>query len=310
VTRRVHHDDDVDIDLVATRDLAKESTTQLDLKRDAGQAIRTYADSCIPRPKVAESDRCWTLTFAGMHMDVLPSLTDRDRLNGLLITDRSVRAWQHSDPQGYSQWFLSQMTDELNELRAEFAKNTDVEEVPVFQVRSVLQRVIQALKRHRDIYFQDRLDDRPASVIITTLAALAYANSGATDLYDSLRTITRSLPAFINYGSTGWYLPNPVQAEENFADYWNIDADLPRNFEEWAQAASQDFEAIGSLSGMHNILPRLGQTFGERAQVNAANAAGNGLHKARTSGELVATPAAPSVAPRTVKNHGFAGGAV
>lgn len=310
VTRRIHHNDDVDIDLVATRDLSKEGISQQDLKKDAGRAVREYADDCAPRPEVHESDRCWTLNFAGMHMDVLPALDEPDGSGGVLITDRAVRAWQPSDPRGYAEWFHSQLAAELYSRRQELAKNTDVEDVPEFAVKSVLQRVVQALKRHRDIHFKDRLDDRPSSIILTTLAARAYAATGRADLYDSLRTITKAMPEYVTYDAAGWHLANPVQHEENFADYWNVDPRLHRNFEQWLDAAIVDFDAIGIQKGLHNMLPRLGQTFGERAQQSAARAAGTSVYAARTNGMLVAGTGSSQVTPRQVKSHGFYGGSI
>lgn len=310
VTRRIHHNDDIDIDLVATRDISKESISQQDLKMDAGRAVRKYADDCAPLPDVDESDRCWTLTFAGMHMDVLPALDEPDGSEGILITDRAVRAWQPSNPRGYADWFHSQVAPELYARREELAKNTDIEDVPEFAVKSVLQRVVQALKRHRDIHFKDRLDDRPSSIILTTLAARAYAATGRADLYDSLRTITRAMPEYITHDTAGWHLANPVQSEENFADYWNVDPRLHRNFEQWLDAAIVDFDSIGIQKGLHNVLPRLGQTFGERAQHSAARAAGADAYAARKNGTLIAGTGSSQVAPRQVKSHGFYGGAI
>ncbi|MEY9850651.1 hypothetical protein ABH923_000329 [Leifsonia sp. EB41] len=309
VTRRIHHNDDVDIDLVATRDLSKDSISQQELKMDAGHPVRSFAGGYAPRPEVHESDRCWTLNFAGMHMDVLPALDEPDGLGGILITDRAVRAWQRSHPRGYAEWFHSQVAAELNERRQEvLAKNTDIEDVPDFALKSDLQRVVQALKRHRDIYFKDRLDDRPSSIIITTLAARAYAATGRADLYDSLRNITKAMPDYITFDTAGWQLANPVQPEENFADYWNVDHRLRRNFEQWLDAAIVDFDAIGIQKGLHNVLPRLRQTFGERAEQSAARAAGAEVYVARTNGTLVAGTSSSQVTARQVKPHGFYGG--
>lgn len=310
VIRRVHHNDDIDIDLVATRDLARESVSQFELKRDAGRAVRSYARQVVPEPAVKESDRCWTLTFDGMHMDVLPSLDDPDRRGGVLITDRSVHAWQRSDPRGYADWFFSQLAPELLDLRHEFAKNTDVEDVPEFAVKSTLQRVVQALKRHRDIYFTNRRKDKPSSIIITTLATHAYSAVGRVDLYDALRAITKVMPRYLTSGPSGWELANPAQPEENFMDCWNDDPRLSRSFAQWLEAAIQDFDAIGARKGLHNVLPRLGATFGARAQEGAARATGGSLYAAQNTGKLVAMTASPTVAPRQVRSHGFFGGAL
>jgi len=84
------------------------------------------------------------------------------------------------------------MTEELTQRRDVLAKRMDVESVPYPVIKTTLQQTVQALKRHRDIYFSDHLDDRPASIIITTLAALAYTGSG--DLYEVLDDITDRMP--------------------------------------------------------------------------------------------------------------------
>ena len=65
----------------------------------------------------------------------------------------------------------------------------DVEEVPQWRVKTTLQRTVQALKRHRDIYFQHRVEHRPTSIIITTLAAQCYSYDRT--LYDILTRVTQ-----------------------------------------------------------------------------------------------------------------------
>lgn len=307
VTRRFHHDDDIDIDLVAKRGLARSSTTQEELKKDVGRAVSAFAADTTPTPNVHEDDRCWTLQFPGMHMDVLPALTDEDADQGILITDRAVRVWQTSNPRGYAHWFDQQIADELRLAHEELAKNTDVEEIPEALVRSELQRIVQALKRHRDVYFTGRLDERPSSVIITTLAALAYPTAGRGNLYDTLRAVTRNMPEGLRYEGATWVLPNPAQTGENFADYWNTEPDRARNFENWMDAVQQDFDALGQSTGLHNTLPQFGHKFGQRVQDAATAAAGGTMFDARKNGGLQVKTNSASTPARTVRDHGFYG---
>ena len=62
------------------------------------------------------------------------------------------------------------------EFLAESMQEARVEDVPEYQVKTPLQQGIQILKRHRDIMFVEDPDDKPISIIITTLAAHAYNN--------------------------------------------------------------------------------------------------------------------------------------
>ena len=75
------------------------------------------------------------------------------------------------------------------------------------------------------INFQGNDDDKPISIIITTLAARAYRNQ--PDIYQALTGIVRDID--MNWGKAGyvenrngtWWVPNPVDDGENFADKWN-----------------------------------------------------------------------------------------
>ena len=71
VVRNVHRNDDIDIDVLAMRDIERTSITQEELKAEVGDAVRRYSRRVISgNPTVDESSRCWTLTWPGMHMDI------------------------------------------------------------------------------------------------------------------------------------------------------------------------------------------------------------------------------------------------
>ena len=152
---------DFDIDLVFLRALAKESITQKELRAQAGQLLRTYIaarGAGNGNPTLKERGRCWTLVYSGdsFHMDVLPVIPDPDGDDtAILLSDRDMSLWQHSNPIGYADWFWNSMGDAVETGRAQLATtlNRDVEEVPRWLVRTTLQRVVQLLKLHRDTFF-------------------------------------------------------------------------------------------------------------------------------------------------------------
>ncbi len=94
--------------------------------------------------------------------------------------------------------------------------------------KTPLQRAVQILKRHRNFHFQNDQDNKPASIIITTLAAKAYRNQ--EDLCDALVEMIRDMPRFIESCNGKWSVVNPVDPEENFADKWNEDPELASAF--------------------------------------------------------------------------------
>ena len=270
VTRPVGREDEVDIDIVINKDILKTSVTQVELKNDVGDGLRKHAAAVSDRPKLDESDRCWTLQWNGMHMDVLPAVPDTTSASGtgLFITDRALRSWQHSDPAGYAAWFRQRMATDFFQQEAVLAKRLQVDEVPSWKVKTTLQQTVQALKRHRNLYFAENLDNRPSSIIITTLAGLAYRGGG--NLYDILREVTGGMAQHLQQVDGVWLLPNPVQGQENFADYWEVEPARADRFFEWLEAAMADFGGFATGGGLNIAVTRLQKAFGARAGEAAA----------------------------------------
>ena len=140
-------------------------------------------------------------------------------------------------------------------------KSADIEEIEDFDVRTPLQRLIQILKRHRDVRYNGN-DDKPISIIITTLAALAYDNE--EDLADAILNVVPRMRASIENRGGVWWVPNPVNPNENFADKW---AESPRKAElffEWLNAVEQESEQLVTDSGIATAEAYLSKAFGQR----------------------------------------------
>lgn len=310
ITRNIHRFDEIDIDLVALRELLKISVTQADLKTDTGRGLALFVNGRPEGvPTLEEGKRCWTLVYPGFHLDVLPALPDVDAPSstGIIITDTQVRYWQYSNPIGYADWFHNQMKKELDETLVTLAKRMDIAPVPRWAIKTTLQRAVQSLKRHRDIYFADQLEDRPASVIITTLATHAYRGGGG--LYEVLAEISRLMPEFVDYAAGRYVVANPVQPKENFADRWAQHPERAHQFFQWIEAVAKDFAGIGADRGLDVVLTKMGAAFGERVSKAAAQRQGALTYDARRTGALRMagrTGALTSAgAGRTVRNHDF-----
>ncbi|QOD03049.1 nucleotidyltransferase [Pseudarthrobacter sp. BIM B-2242] len=321
VTRRIHRNDDVDIDLVVVRGIQTSSTTQVALKADAGTGLRKFVAASHPKALLAESERCWTLEYPGMHMDVLPAVPDasseRGSDDGILITDHDVRSWLRSDPLGYANWFRDVARKEVMAKEAFLAeRGVDVVDVPEWTRKTTLQLAVQALKRHRDIYFTGRLDHRPSSIIITTLAAHAYQlDQLGGNLFDVMRAIATNLVDHIEVINGQHVIANPVMPEENFADCWASEPWRASALFEWADAVSQDISGIAARSGNDNVLKGIRMVLGEHAALAGARALSYPHVEARRSGILRAqnglgtlTVTGPASSTRPVKDHTFHGG--
>jgi hypothetical protein len=108
------------------------------------------------------------------------------------------------------------------------------------------------LKRHRDIMFVNKNDDKPISIILTTLAAHSYG--GEEKISDALFAILSKMDRFIIRGADGSYIIcNPSDPLENFADKWKEHPERAQAFAMWLQHARSDFETIAALSNKQLI---------------------------------------------------------
>jgi hypothetical protein len=254
--RPITNNDEYDIDLVCHLKIKKESITQKDLKALVGSRLKKRNDI---KDILEEKRRCWLLDYPqNFHMDVLPAIPNEHKLpNGILLTDTELVAWQKSNPLNYSEWFYGRMLKVFQERKAYLAEsaNMNVEDIPEWQVKTPLQRSIQLLKRHRDVYFSEKQDVKPVSIIITTLAGHSY--SSQTDIYDAIVYILENMPSHIIKHNSRWYVLNPTDTEENFADKWNEDSKLVEAFWGWHQKATDDFNAIRTFTSIEEASERL-----------------------------------------------------
>ena len=259
---------DFDIDLVFLRLLAKESINQDELRARAGQLLRDYISARGAgngNPTLKERGRCWELVYPNdrFHMDVLPVIPDPDGDDtAVLLSDRDLFRWQHSNPIGYADWFWKSVGDAVAVSKVQLAAtlNRAVEDVPQWLVRTTLQRVVQLLKLHRDNFFRDNPHDKPASILITTLATHAYG--GESDLFEALQKVARDLRCHVNGRHGNYWVPNPAHAEENFADKWNLNPDRKKHFDRWIETLRTEIPCWATSDGIDESVTSLGTAFG------------------------------------------------
>jgi len=313
VTQPINPKDQYDIDLVCRRDLLKESTSQATLKLDVGKGLRLYvATGPDGEPTCKEGKRCWTLFYGKepFHMDVLPAIPNVEiDGNAIWLTDKDLRMWQPSNPIDYATWFHARMREEFVQLseRQAVAKRMEVKDVPAWQVKTSLQRTVQALKRHRDIHFAERPENRPASIIITTLAARAYTTGGT--LYEVLVDVTAKMPELVELRNGDHWVPNPVHPEENFADRWRRHPGRDRLFFDWIEQAHAHFSGYGADAGVDRVLVKLAESFGAAPAKRAGQELGSDVSRGRDAGMLGVSTAGllGTATRRPVPKHTFHG---
>lgn len=312
---------DFDLDIVYLRHLKRESVTQEDLKAQIGEQLQRYLTwrrkAGLELPALTEGGRCWTLTWNGrFHMDVLPALPgdEPQRVylgnNHIIITDRELRLWQSSNPKGFAIWFRARMERALRTVRERTAllAKVHIEQIPEHDVKTPLQHVVQLLKRHRDIYYEGLPEHRPSSIIVTTLAANAYDNQ--LNLFDALSWVVPRMKNFVDERNGVYWVENPTNLEENFADRWANDPLRAQRFFEWLAQVESDLDDAARMRGIHNIADALGRGWGRDASAAAAGKLGDGLLMRRNANELRASTGAATLGASVgvpVVSHTFFG---
>lgn len=179
IIQPISEDDDLDVDLVYRLIEKKADWTQLYIKRCVGNRLKehgTYKDMLDE-----EGRRCWTLLYRQdsdntkehYHMDILPCVADAgytERLQrmatlnfssaevdkiAIRITDNKtseyytytdIGDWMKSNPDGYAMWFASRCKNATEERPT--IMNTIMPVGTYVAEKSILQRIVQILKRH------------------------------------------------------------------------------------------------------------------------------------------------------------------
>ena len=276
--------DEYDVDTVCLLQLTPDQVTQKQLKDLVGNRLKhpqsRYKDMIEPRNG---GSRCWTIRYADaskLHLDVLPAIPDdygwlvalgvpkELAETAICLTDRktwsdSYSEWPRSNPKGYIAWFKDRMRVRLEEAKQVRAMeiHAEVKEIEDFDVRTPLQRLIQILKRHRDVRFNDD-EDKPISIIITTLAAQVYNNEA--DLAEAVLDVVPRMRDYIEKRDGAWWVPNPVNPEENFADKWTENPRKAGLFFEWLAVLEQEYKELLTDQGFAKIGDYLRKAFGRR----------------------------------------------
>lgn len=293
IIQPISKDDDLDVDLVYRLSSKPYFWTQKAIKDKVGERLKS-SERYAPMLDKEEGRRCWTLLYRDnadnpkekYHMDILPCVSNsmyndvfnrlsreaysRDSVEQIAIritdresigyaTDTNEANWLKSNPDGYALWFASRckQTSQLREAKVE-----DI--IPIGKYtenKTTLQRVVQLLKRHRDIMFRNDTDDKPISIIITTLAARAY--NGEADIHDALINVVFAMESYIDRDDDGnSVILNPVNEEENFADKWPSHPKRKENFFKWLAQLKTDLRSLQSNTGIE-LQRTLSNSFGQ-----------------------------------------------
>ena len=235
------------------------------------------------RSMVERKNRCIRLNYSNeFHMDIMPAYPDPSKHEGcLLVPDREENDWKPSCPKGYAEWFDSRCNDRrFIEARAKlepFPEHDDAVEKPP------LKRIVQLMKRYRDIAFQNESGDAPISVVLTTLAGyhysgVYYVNEGIAlvlqGIYNSIPPVGRLI------------VNNPAHQEEDFSEKWDRKPQDYALFKKWICEFLHEWRVLHSQVGLDNVAKNLRKMFGETVTDSALKEHAAAIQILRERGKL------------------------
>lgn len=293
--------DEFDADLMSHLLSASSHAEPAHAKAVVGNRLREHS---VYAGMLEELPRCWRLNYAGaFHLDITPSAPHpHDDPPALVVPDKRMHCWMPSNPVGYRERFEARAA-----LRPRFSSigaqefRADVAEFPIhLGPRGVLRRVIQFLKRHRDLEFQVAAlqELRPISVIITTLAAWSYEAAVLSGVYESefdlLLQVIEDMPRFIEVRREGgrvfYVIANETVAGENFAEKWNRDAGLPEAFYVWHAKVVAAIRALAEIEGNDTAAVHTSREFGTGVGERVLRGITHDTNAARERGRIAIAP--------------------
>lgn len=297
VVRPIMKGDDAayDLDFVCQVCDYKNALSPIELRN---KVLKILQDSKMYDRNLKIYDECFTIEFAdidgiGFSIDIVPAVAESAEVIARLVTkslrhdlvetaiaipkqNRSQYSWITNNPRGYKAWF-DEINDRFNEMsRIEYRQNlleqnrhifSSIQEIPEDLERSSLQRVIQILKFHRDVYysFKTNGDDlKPISAIINTIVAKIAATAVShINVFELLQYVLEEMAIYaeqqtldeIRFAAkydnrslilkkgTSWVICNPANPEDNLANQWTDTT--AKTFFMWIEAVRNDL--IGSL---------------------------------------------------------------
>jgi hypothetical protein len=261
--------------------------------------------------EIGTSGKCVRLAYTDddFYLDVVPTCKDPSDPEGIRLYmcnpdkwqnyTKPIETWRRTDPFRFAAWL--QVKCEIGRRLVEKRAVASVAPVPPQEeadVKAPLRRVVQLLKRQRDLDF---LGDkcRPTSIMLTTLAGRHYR--GEESIADGLETVLNGISAQINAAGSGRItVPNPA---DEMAPHDGGIEDLAKPLDEAAyskfckmiEKMRTALAAARSAHGVPKLYPVLARAFGESVVKRAFNSAEEAVKKASAAGLLGASVAGSQI---------------
>lgn len=330
-----HKKDEFDIDLVIHLPNVDSSYSSDMIHKLIGDRLKEdkspYKDICEPK------NRCWTINYKSkFHLDITPAINNsfvpaeefHYTDTAELVPDRKLQEWKDSNPRGYAKWFSDiaklmplfilrsiKAYDSALSVQA-INESYSVEDIPDNnEYKGLLRRTVQLLKKHRDIYFEERnsslKDYKPISILITTLAAKSYRKivfdkTEYSCPFELMKDIVKQMHTFIDQDYE-FKVSNPTNENENFAEKWNTSANYAKAFAEWQKAAFDELVELQEQNGLDTIGSIIERSYGKDSAQYILDSFNKEVQHGRDLGMVATSIIAATPSTASIKDNKFFG---
>lgn len=301
--RSPKNDGDMDVDVIVELKNVPDFATQKWVKELVLKTLKSHPVYGKMLDKPNGGRRCVTICYANnSHVDLLPCVTSDAYYRSIQMNDANVEnyslaitdkqhagydwdtnqdRWPHSNPLGFIKWFnFKASTPKTAFVQShDLTLKAEISPFPKYQApseKNILQCVVMLCKRHRDMCMGDD-DDKPVSILMTTLLTKAYVDAPGNTLWEILCWCANHLVDYIQSKNGRPVVLNPADSRENFADKW---PDKPRKqqlFYGWVERLQQDLKDLLVLTG-EAYKDKLKRMFGETITAQARSIEGRKIH--------------------------------
>lgn len=227
-----------------------------------------FKSNGVYETKVELKNRCVRINYEDdFHIDILPSFAAKrsEYDTNIKVPDRESKDWTDSNPKGYGEWFNEKGDLVDRTILLEKRVQASIEELPrdkPYEIISPLNKVVQLIKRHRDVYYKEKDMNGVRSIIITTLCANLY--DGDSSEYSSMEKIINGISNLISNENEVLEIYNPVNKDEKFSEKWDNDKKEYLDFCKFILEFKKNLKKINMSEGINQKVVKLEELFGEK----------------------------------------------
>jgi hypothetical protein len=255
----------------------------------------------VYKKMIERKNRCIRINYANeFHLDILPACPDIVSCpNCVVVPDRNAEDWRASNPKGYAAWFESRQ-DLLKAVVTERVEPLPIHEP--FEAKATLQRVVQLLKRWRDIAYAKNLDLAPVSIVLTTLAAQHYG--GERSVNEALTNVLDGIVASLSANGKGRLIVlNPTNPREDLSERWDEVPDAYNAFVSGIISFRKAWNNITQQYGIPSVSAGLTALFGEEITKSVVTEQAETIEKFRREKKLAVQRSSGILAAASPSSH-------